>query len=210
MNTGGNPGTDAETAASNMQDASAADSDQRLVAAVRAGRTHAYDILVERHAERIFHTLLHLAGGDAELAAEFVQEAFVRAYERLDRFAGDAAFYTWLYRLARNRAIDLLAKKRPRAAAPTTIEAAGDARGHASGPHRRLEQRERCHAVRAALARLPLEQRELILLRDFEALDYATIAARLDCALGTVKSRLSRARAALRDELADLVAEDAL
>ena len=182
--------------------------DRAIVERIRAGEVEAYAELVDRYGDRLYSMLLHLAGGDAEQAGEFVQEAFVRAYERLDRFAGDSSFYTWLYRLARNRAIDLMAKKRPTAFERGTLEAAGDANTRpGSGPQRAIERNELQRQVHAALDRLPADQREIILLRDFDGQDYAAIAELLDVAVGTVKSRLSRARAALRDQLGGTAAE---
>lgn len=182
--------------------------DRAVVERVRAGDGEAYAELVDRYGDRIYSMLLHLAGGDAEQAAEFVQEAFVRAYERLDRFDGKSSFYTWLYRLARNRAIDLLAKKRPTAFERPTLEAAAEAGGRpGSGPQRALERSELQQQVHDALGRLPAEQREIILLRDFDGHDYAAISELLEVAVGTVKSRLNRARAALRAELGGAAAE---
>lgn len=198
-------GTAAPSQPSKHQEGSARGDDRAVVARVRAGDAEAYAELVDRYGDRLYSMLLHLAGGDAEQAGEFVQEAFVRAYERLDRFAGDSSFYTWLYRLARNRAIDLLAKKRPTAVERPGLEAAADGAGSCSGagPQRALERAELRDQVHAGLARLPVEQREIILLRDFDGHDYAAIAGLLDLTVGTVKSRLNRARAALRDELRD-------
>lgn len=183
--------------------------DRLVIERIRAGEIEAYAELVDRYGDRIYSMLLHLAGGDGEQAAEFVQEAFVRAYERLDRFDGSSTFYTWLYRLARNRAIDLLAKKRPAAFERGTLEAAADgAVRPGSGPQRALERDELQQRVHAALDRLPVEQREIILLRDFDGHDYAAIAELLEVAVGTVKSRLNRARSALRELLGGASAED--
>lgn len=180
------------------------DDDRQLVDRVRAGDRSAYDDLVARYGDWLFQILLHLAGGDREAAAEFTQEAFVRAFERLDRFDGASRFSTWLYRLARNRAIDLLRRKRPQADGDFAAEQRG-----ASGapPQQDLERREAQHAVQQALASLPADQREIILLRDFDGQDYATIAAALDVPPGTVKSRLSRARAALREAVQPLLGD---
>lgn len=172
--------------------------DHELVARLRAGDAAAAGIIVDQYAPRLHAMLLHLCQGDAEQAAEFTQEAFARAWERLDQFAGDSAFYTWLYRLARNRAIDLLAKRRPRAMAlDHTSGISSDAT-----PSQATMRAELVAAVQAALQRLPVEMREIILLRDFDQLDYEAIADALGIAVGTVKSRLSRARAALRETLA--------
>lgn len=178
--------------------------DRDLVEALRRGDPAAAAALVDRNAPRLLAMLTHLCNGDREQAGEFVQEAFARAWERLDRFDGRSSFATWLYRLARNRAIDLLARRRPQAT---------DLQPHAATtrerPDETLERDEQVAAVRQALANLDAEAREIILLRDFEGLDYDAIAERLGIALGTVKSRLSRARAALRDRLADrITAED--
>lgn len=179
--------------------------DLAVVARVRAGDAGAWAELVDRYGGRIHAMLLHLADGDGDLAAEFTQEAFARAWERLDQFAGGSSFYTWLYRLARNRALDLLARKRPQAAdlEPLGAAASDPAPGDAvAGAELRA-------AVQRALTELPAEQRELLLLREWEGLDYERIATLLGVPEGTVKSRLNRARAALRDRLAGrVVAED--
>jgi RNA polymerase sigma-70 factor, ECF subfamily len=178
------------------------DDDRILVERVRAGDHDAYAALVERYGTRLYHSLFHLACGDGDQAAEFVQEAFVRAFERLDRFAGTSSFYTWLYRLARNRAIDLLAKRRPQAIDNEILDVRP---GTTAGPEDDLSQRELQAAVHQALYRLPAATREILLMRDFQDLDYTTIAAHLDIPNGTVKSRINRARRALRDELAPLL-----
>ncbi len=168
-----------------------------IVAAARAGDAAAFGLLVDRHGSRLHAMLLHLANGDADLAAEFTQEAFVRAWSNLALFAGQSAFYTWLYRLARNRALDLIARKRPTCVDLTTLAPVSSG----PGPLEEMAADEHRRAVRAALAELEPEQRELLLLREFENLDYHAIALHLDVPEGTVKSRLNRARAALRERL---------
>jgi RNA polymerase sigma-70 factor (ECF subfamily) len=172
--------------------------DRLLVERLRAGDHSACTELVDRYAGRLHAMLLHLCGGDAEQAAEFTQEAFARAWTNLDQFAGGSSFYTWLYRCARNRAIDLLARKRPHATDLATLQrSAPDV-----PPGQELERRELAGTVRAALATLDPEHREVLLLREYDGLDYAQIAAALSIAEGTVKSRLNRARLALRERLA--------
>ncbi len=183
------------------------DDDHALVAAVRAGDGDAFASLVDRYGPRLHASLLHLAAGDADTAAELTQEAFVRAFERLDRFAGRSTFYTWLYRLARNRAIDVLARKRPVATDNERLDANPRP---AVSPAATLERTETRELVRAALDRLPYEQRELLIMRDFEGCDYPCIADRLEVALGTVKSRLHRARRALRDMIGSQLSGDDL
>lgn len=178
--------------------------DHALVERVRRGDGSAYGELVDRYGGRLHAMLLHLAGGDGDLAAELTQEAFVRAYANLAQFAGASSFYTWLWRLGRNRALDLLARKRPRA---HDLEPLGAVAADA-GPGAALEGEEQRAAVRCAIASLPVDQREVLLLREFDGLDYEQIAAALDVPEGTVKSRLNRARAALRERLAGVIAPE--
>jgi RNA polymerase sigma-70 factor (ECF subfamily) len=172
----------------------AAIDDRLLALRARAGDQAAFAQLVTLHSDRLHAMLLHLANGDRDLAAELTQEAFVRAYDRLAQFEGASSFYTWLYRLARNRAFDLLARKRPTAVADEHLERAAETPSPADAVAG-AELRDR---VRAALAQLPAETRELLLMREFQGMDYDAIAAALDVPLGTVKSRLSRARGDLR------------
>jgi RNA polymerase sigma-70 factor (ECF subfamily) len=129
---------------------------------------------------------------------------FVRAYANLAQFAGASSFYTWIWRLARNRALDLLARKR---AHNLDLEPIGSV-APGPGPAAALEDAEQRDAVRAALATLPPDQREVLLLREFDGLDYQQIADALELPEGTVKSRLNRARAALRDRLAGIIAPE--
>lgn len=174
------------------------DDDRILVDRVRHGDALAYEHLVELYSRRLYHSLLHLVGGDIDLAQEFTQEAFVRAYERLDRFSGSSSFYTWLYRLAHNRAIDCLAKRRPEARDDSLLDAQT---GATASPDRDLAREETCRLVQDGLQRLAADQRQILLLRDFEGLDYAAIADLLEVPEGTVKSRINRARRALRELL---------
>ena len=182
--------------------------DDRLLAArARDGDHTAYAELVDRYGGRLHAMLLHLCAGDSDLAAEFTQEAFVRAFERLDLFAGGSSFYTWLYRLARNRAIDLLARRKPVAMADEHL--ADIPQIGASTPIDRLAAEEQRVLVHAGMSRISPEHREVLLLREWDGMDYDQIAIALGIALGTVKSRLNRARAELRAVLAPHVcAED--
>lgn len=186
------------SAPSNHHGDTVLDQDARIVAAVRSGEHDAFADLVDRHGDRLYASLYHLANRDPDVAAELTQEAFIRAFERLDRFAGHSTFFTWLYRLARNRALDLLTRRRPQALDDSILaNTAVDERRPDAG----LEQHETTAQVQAALARLEPWQREIILLRDFDDLGYPAIAAALEIAEGTVKSRLNRARQALRQAL---------
>jgi RNA polymerase sigma-70 factor (ECF subfamily) len=184
--------------------------DRDLARRAAAGDANAYADLVDRYGGRLHAMLLNLAHGDHDLAAEFTQEAFVRAWERLDQFQGGSSFYTWIYRLARNRALDLLDRKRP---ARLAVDADGGTRDDApagtAAPGDAMVREEQRGLVQAALKTLPAASREILLLRDFENLDYAAIADLLELPVGTVKSRISRARGELRDALAGRIgAED--
>jgi len=204
------PGVDGSTPLAIARNAGAAlpskghGDDRVLVDQVRAGDGAAYAQLVDRYGGRLHAMLLHLAGGDHDLAAELTQEAFVRAYANLDQFAGASSFYTWIWRLARNRALDLLARKRP---LNVELEPLGATASDAA-PSAALEGCEQRDAVRRALEALPADQREVLLLREFDGLDYGEIAAALAVPEGTVKSRLNRARAALRERLSGVIAAE--
>jgi RNA polymerase sigma-70 factor (ECF subfamily) len=178
--------------------------DHALVARARLGDAAAWAAIIDSCGPRIYAMLTHLCAGDREQAAECTQEAFARAWERLAQFDGRSQLATWIWRLARNRAIDLLARKRPQAAdlvalAPIATTPAPDAASERADIQR---------YVHAALAKLDPEQREVLMLREFEGLDYAEIALATGVAEGTVKSRLSRARSALHDLLAPMLAAE--
>ncbi len=177
----------------------------QLVADAQHGNRDAFAALVDLHGDRLYGFMVQMAGGDHELAGELSQEALVRAWEKLRLFNGGSRFYTWLYRLARNRALDIMAKRRPRPMDTELLEATAPPQIDRLD---RLEREELRRAVRAGLARLEPEQREIILMRDFEGLDYERIAELLEVAIGTVKSRLNRARSALRRQLNHLSEED--
>ena len=190
-----------DPAPSNHHGNAVLDEDAQIIAAVRNGEQEAFGQLVVRHGDRLYASLYQLSNRDPELAGELTQEAFIRAFERLDRFAGHSSFFTWLYRLARNRALDILARRRPQALDDAILaNNAVDERRPDAG----LEQSETAQVVHKALSRLEAWQREIILLRDFEDLGYPDIAAALEIAEGTVKSRLNRARQALRQAMEDM------
>lgn len=169
--------------------------DHRWCQQILAGDEVAAEYLLERHGPRLHATMAQLAAGNPELAGELTQEAWAHACARLSHYDGSCQFFTWLYRVARNRAIDLLRRRNPTATDPTVLSAGRPARSQAD----QLELAERHQLVHAALADLADDHREIILLRDFQDMDYADISDALSIASGTVKSRLSRARAALRD-----------
>jgi len=182
--------------------------DTDLVNQCRRGDSSAFGGLVARYQDRVFNACLRLCGNRND-AEEFTQEAFVKAYVSLDRFDGRASFYTWLFRIAVNLTISAHRKARPGPMVSMHARVAdGDGQGlsdrmegPSAMPHERCEMSERDEAVAKALASLDEEYKSVIVLRDIEALGYTEIADILGVPTGTVKSRLHRARLALREML---------
>jgi len=182
--------------------------DTDLVAQCRRGDSSAFSGLVEKYQDRVFNTCLRLCGNRTE-AEDLAQEAFVKAYVSLDRFDGRASFYTWLFRIAVNLTISAHRKARHspalslqgRSADGEGESLADRIEGRTAMPDERSVENERDRAVALALASLDEEHKTVIVLRDVESLGYAEIAEILDVPTGTVKSRLHRARLALRDML---------
>jgi RNA polymerase sigma-70 factor (ECF subfamily) len=161
--------------------------------------------LVRRYQDRLYNTMFHIVHC-AEEAQDVVQEAFVQAFVKLETFQRTSAFYTWLYRIAFNTAVSRKRRQRPTVSVEQSRQTTGEEPidGHAA-PHERLEQEERVAQVRAALAAVSEEHRAILVLREMEGCDYETIAQMLDLPVGTVRSRLHRARAQLRDQLQELL-----
>ncbi len=187
--------------------------DAQLIAQALAGQTAAFGQLVQKYQDRLYNTVVHVAG-NAEDAKDVVQEAFVQAFLKLESFHGASAFYTWLYRIAFNVA----ATHRRRRGAMRSAEQVALADGHlrnslqehprnaADGPGERLEREERCRQVRHAISQLPEEHRVVLVLREMDGCCYETIAEILDLPVGTVRSRLHRARMQLREHLKEVLA----
>lgn len=160
----------------------------------RDGDRAAYSALVRRHQDRVYRYLLRLTGSHDE-ALELTQEAFIKAWEALPAWRPEARFHTWLFRIASNAAMDAL--RRRKVVDFVALPEDYDAPAETAGPEAQLDTKQRLRALDAALARLTIEQREMILLREVEGLSYEEISAALGIHEGTVKSRLARARAAL-------------
>ena len=194
------------SSASVRQNCSGADviSDAQLIDEALAGDSSAFGQLVQKYQDRLFNTIVHVAGGREE-AEDVVQEAFVQAFVKLDTFRGKSAFYTWLYRIAFNVAVSRRRRKRPEVSVEHSRELSGNEPLDAGeSPGARVERRERADQVQTALAMLSEDHRAILTLREMEGCEYETIAEILDLPVGTVRSRLHRARIQLKDLLLEI------
>lgn len=183
--------------------------EQELVAAARGGDADAFARLVEANQNRIYSLALRMVG-NPEDAADLAQEAFLSAWRGLERFQGEAAFSTWLYRLTSNACIDFLRREKRKRAAGGILSLDDTEEGmtldlpdYGADPHRQLERGEVREAIAEGLAALSPEHRGVLTLREVSGLSYAEIADLLGLEEGTVKSRISRARLALRKKLVE-------
>jgi RNA polymerase sigma-70 factor (ECF subfamily) len=186
--------------------------DQRLIAECLEGRTHAFGQLVSRYQDRLYNTVLRLLG-NAEDAQDAVQEAFLNAYQSLHAFKGDSLFFTWIYRIAVNTAISLKRKMKPflriqvGAEGSSVIEPADPAEGNKPGHAMETAEEER--KVHDALRRLSPEHRAVLIMKDMEGQKYEDMAEVLEVPIGTIRSRLHRARLELRDILLRMEEDEA-
>jgi RNA polymerase sigma-70 factor (ECF subfamily) len=183
--------------------------DQELVEACRAGRSEAFGVLVRRYQDRIYPTLLRLTGSPDD-ACDLLQDAFLRAYEKLDRFQGESSFYTWVYRIAVNLALSDRRRRKVAGRSPKSLDAEPMERPEdtaSTDPSLPLERAERDERIVEALGRLHPDQRAVVVLKDLDGQRYDEIAALLKIPIGTVRSRLHRARGELRILLQDLFEE---
>ena len=188
------------------------DQDLKLVRRCQRGDLQAFRKLVERYEGRIY-TLACSISGDREIARDAAQEAFFRAYQALPNFRAESGFYTWLYRIAVNTCLNAARKERRRPDG-VSLEALVES-GKVSPerlfetrhPEKDLERTELQESIQAVLNRLSPDHRTVVVLKDIEGLSQDEIADALNCSVGTVKSRLSRARAHLRDLLRPIYTE---
>jgi RNA polymerase sigma-70 factor, ECF subfamily len=182
------------------------DDDRRLIAESLGGRRDAFGELVSRYQARLYNAAVRLVDSPDD-AADVVQDAFLNAYQSLHAFKGDSEFFTWLYRIAFNGAISLKRKKRPTGSLDA---ASGDHGFEPTDPSdyvrtgHALERTEEETLLHSALARLSPEHREVLTMKDLDGLRYEEIAEVLGVPVGTVRSRLHRARLELRELLAPL------
>ena len=182
--------------------------DAELVEAALAGDGAAFGRLVTRYQDRLFNTLLRVVGSHED-AADAVQDAFVQAYTKLESFRGASRFYTWLYRIAMNVALSRRRRRRPTVSVDQAKEAAGEEPlDVAEGPEDAVLSQERVEQVQSALDNLGDEHRTILVLREIEGCAYEEIAEILDLPVGTVRSRIFRARVQLKQRLSGIWGEE--
>ncbi len=183
--------------------------DAELIDRVRGGDSSAFEGLVRKYQNRLFTALVHISGSRQE-AEDIAQDAFVQSYRKLHLFAGNSSFYTWLYRIAVNAAISRKRKKRAEYSVEQTQSVTGDEPlDRSERVDERLLREERATLIQTALAKLPEEFRVVLVLREMEAFDYEAISETLDLPVGTVRSRLHRARLQLKEILSKLMRDPA-
>ena len=169
--------------------------DVRLIDEALAGNTRSFGELVQKYQNRLFNTMFHVVGSREE-AEDVVQDAFVQAFVKLGSFQGASAFYTFNLSVSRRR------RKRPELSMDVIRETTGNEPLAENGyPTELMERKESVEQVRRALERLPEEHRAILVLREIEGYCYEEISHILDMPIGTVRSRLHRARLQLREEL---------
>jgi RNA polymerase sigma-70 factor (ECF subfamily) len=191
------------------------DIDQQLVARAQQGDKQAFELLVAKYQRKLLRLISRLVRDPAE-AEDVAQDAFIKAYRALPQFRGDSAFYTWLYRIGVNTAKNYLVSqgRRPPSSTEKDNEEAetfddADALRDINTPESILLSKEIATTVNAAMAKLPEELRTAISLREIEGLSYDEISEVMNCPIGTVRSRIFRAREAIAAELRPLLGTSA-
>jgi RNA polymerase sigma-70 factor (ECF subfamily) len=189
--------------------------DQLLVERAQRGDKRAFELLVEKYQHKLARLVSRLVRDPGE-AEDVTQEAFIKAYRALPSFRGDSAFYTWLYRIGINTAKNFLVATGRRAPTSTEVDAE-EAEGYEGSeqlhdintPESLLLSKEIAATVNGAIESLPEELRSAIQLRELEGMSYEEIAKLMDCPIGTVRSRIFRAREAIADKLKPLLDKSA-
>jgi len=185
--------------------------DRQLVARAQRGDKQAFGLLVEKYQRKLARLLSRFIRDPAEVE-DVTQEAFIKAYRALPAFRGDSAFYTWLYRIGINTAKNYLMAMGRRAPTSTEVEAE-EAEGFEEGeqlrdintPESVLLSKEIAQTVNSTIEKLPEELRKAIQMREIEGMSYEDIAQAMDCPIGTVRSRIFRAREAIAEQLRPLL-----
>lgn len=194
----------------NSQNRTSEQLDEELVARVQQGDKKAYDLLVIKYQHKIVQ-LVNRYLKDPSEAQDVAQEAFIKAYRAIGSFRGESTFYTWLYRIAINTAKNYLVSRTRRSSQyevdiqdAEAVENAPQLQG-TDTPERLLLNEEIIKTIRATIDDLPQEMRTAIMLREFEGMSYEEIAEAMECPVGTVRSRIFRAREAIDTKLTPLL-----
>ena len=189
------------------------DVDAELVARVQRGDKQAFDLLVLKYQRKIMRLLSRMIRDPAEVE-DVAQESFIKAYRALPQFRGESAFYTWLYRIAINTARNWLAQSKRRPSAPSTYESEEgetfnetDNLTDSSNPESEMASRQIAETVNKAMNDLPEELRNAIVMREIDGMSYEDIAQSMNCPIGTVRSRIFRAREAIAIRLKPLLGD---
>jgi RNA polymerase sigma-70 factor, ECF subfamily len=190
------------------------DIDAQLVERVKAGDRQAFELLVTKYERRVLRLLSRFIRDQAEME-DVAQETFIKAYRALPQFRGESAFYTWLYRIAVNTAKNYLSTQGRRPISMSQLQSADAEDGESfdaedvvediNTPDAVLHSRQVAETVNAAIEALPPDLRTAITLREIEGLSYEEIAEAMSCPIGTVRSRIFRAREAIADRLRPLL-----
>lgn len=184
-----------------MSNSNSSRGDHHWIRQTLDGDSEAFGLLVQKYQNRLFNGIV-LVMRNRQEAEDVVQEAFVLAYTKLSSFRGHSAFFTWLYRIAYNLAISRLRRQRSSISLDRQRETIGiDLSATDVSPSVNLERQEEISQMYQALDRLTEEHRSILVLREMEGMDYEAIAEVLDLPIGTVRSRLHRARDQLREKL---------
>ncbi len=190
------------------------DVDAELVARVQKGDKRAFDLLVLKYQRKIMRLLSRMLNNQAEVE-DIAQETFIKAYRALPQFRGDSAFYTWLYRIAINTARNWLSSNQRKMLVSDTFETKeGETFSQSDNlididtPESRMVSREIAQTVNKAIEDLPEDLRTAIVLREIEGLSYEEIAQTMECPIGTVRSRIFRAREAIAARLKPVLGQD--
>lgn len=184
-----------------MNNSKANQIEQTLIDRTLAGESEVFGQLISKYQDRLFNGMVQIVRSEPE-AEDVVQDAFVLAFTKLRSFKGNSAFYTWLYRIAYNVAITRLRRRKPTVSIEGQSEQSRlDFADQGPAPDAHLHNEEQARQLSLALDRLSQEHRSILVLREMDELDYDAISEILDLPIGTVRSRLHRARGQLRGHL---------
>lgn len=192
-----------------MANKSASVSDEQLVARAKQGDNRSFDLLVLKYQHKVLALVRRFVRDPVE-AEDIAQEAFLKAYRALASFRGESAFYTWLYRIAVNAAKNALDSRKRRPGSDVDIDeieefAFSDSLRVEENPESLLASEDLQRVVQETLAGLPDELRQALVLREFEGMSYEEIATAMSCPIGTVRSRIFRAREAIDEAIRPLL-----